>query len=43
MLRGDAAAVAGQLREALAGGGSERWAAWRRELITKVRDQLPSC
>ena len=43
VLRGDAAAVAGQLREALAGDGPECWAAWRHELTTKVRDQLHSC
>lgn len=43
MLRGDAAAVAGQLRDALAGGSPERWAAWRRELTTKVGDLLHSC
>ena len=37
-LRGDAAAVAGQLKEALALGDPQRWAAWRRELTEKVQE-----
>ena len=39
-LRGDAAAVAEQLRAALAGVDPQRWAAWRGELAAKVTRML---